>query len=228
MYVKIWLAVSIFAAQNDGPHDWVSDTGSTVRATLIRSETITVYVLRKEDGTEVKVPENRLSANSRALAEMVIESQAPTRAVAKQSKPIPKTPRLLKPGLDPKKVVSAYLSQNVNDASKLEIVSVGQAIDLAKCFLWTGGEGTEDFRFMDSHLWAPVKRPGIAVTVKFRATNAFGALRVHENVFLISLHDGKVFYFCDPENVRTSRPSVKKDPSWDEFDMIGEEAKRSR
>lgn len=224
MYAKIWLAVSIFAAQNNGPHDWVSDTGSTVRATLVRKETIIVYVLRKEDGTEITVPESRLSANSRALAEMVIASRSPTRAIAK---PIPKTPRSLKPGFDPKKVVFEYLRQNVNDTSKLEIVAVGQPIDLAKCFLWTGGEGSEDFRFMDSSLWKPANRPGVAVAVKFRATNAFGALRVQEQVFLIS-PQGQVITHCDPENVRTSRPAVKKDPSWDEFDMIGGEARRRR
>jgi len=72
-----WLVCGCLClAQDDKPRDWTSDTGTTVRATLVGSETVTVYVLRKEDGTEIRVPANRLSPESRALAEDILKSRS--------------------------------------------------------------------------------------------------------------------------------------------------------
>lgn len=76
---SIWLALSFVCCSispaQDEPREWTSDTGSTLRAALIGSETVTVYVLRKEDGTEIRVPANRLSPASRKLAEQMLKDQ---------------------------------------------------------------------------------------------------------------------------------------------------------
>ena len=68
------LAVGPPAAQQSELHDWTSTGGHKVRASLLRSET--VYVLRKEDGTEVPVPAALLSAESQALAEAILARRA--------------------------------------------------------------------------------------------------------------------------------------------------------
>jgi hypothetical protein len=78
---------------------------------------------------------------------------------------------------------------------------------------------------MDTKLWAPADRPGVAVLAKYRATNAFGALRLEEKMFLIDA-DGEVFGHVPANDVRTSRPTVKNDVFLDEFFQTGEDARR--
>lgn len=78
--LPIWLTLSslvcLASPAQEQLREWTSDTGTTVNATLVGSETVTVYVLRKDDGTEIRVPANRLSPASRTLAENLIKARS--------------------------------------------------------------------------------------------------------------------------------------------------------
>jgi len=74
--LSVVLAFSALSFAQDGElHEWVSDKGHTVKASLVRSETETIYVLRTSDGREIRVPENRLNAASRMLAEKLLSAR---------------------------------------------------------------------------------------------------------------------------------------------------------
>lgn len=73
----IWLVMSLVSccasdAQDGKLREWTSDTGTKLQAVIVGNETATTYVLRKADETEVRVPADRLSPESRTLAENLL------------------------------------------------------------------------------------------------------------------------------------------------------------
>jgi hypothetical protein len=158
-----------------------------------------------EDGTVIEVDVAGVAVGGK-IEGKVISRGKPMKEAAK--------------GIDAESIVRAHLKANVNDASRLEVVSFGKPIDATSCVVWVGGREDEDAKGLDTALWQPVRTPGVAVECKYRAANAVGALILRSDTFFIG-EDGAVFKVCRAQDVRTSRPELKTDPHLDEFFAIG-------
>lgn len=101
------------------------------------------------------------------------------------------------------KAVRAYLMENANDASKLEIVKFGEPVPLEKCRVWAHSfDPPNVFKPLkpeDEHFWPRPKSQGVAILCKYRATNKAGALQINEHVFLVS--DGMVIEMLKPNRL---------------------------
>ena len=64
-------------------------------------------------------------------------------------------------------------------------------------------------------LWEPIGRRGVAVAVRYRATNRLGALVVDDKVFCIS--GGVVFDWMGVKDFHPTRPQRRSDPLTDQF-----------
>ena len=119
--------------------------------------------------------------------------------------------------------IERHLLENVNDASRLEIVSLGDAACRTEpSYKWTGGIGREDEKragVIGRGYWRPIRKSGIAISAKYRATNRFGALVLEVGVFCVG-HDGKVFAVVAPADFSAGQPVQHRDPFNDQFEAL--------
>ena len=116
--------------------------------------------------------------------------------------------------------VEAFLKENVNDPKRLKIARISKPVSTASAYKWMGGTSRSmlDWKplgVVRKGFWEPIGREGSAVAVRFRATNALGALVLDDKVFCIS--DGVVFDWMEIEDFRPTRPKRRSDPATDEF-----------
>lgn len=124
------------------------------------------------------------------------------------------------------RLITDYLKEKTNDPDRLQIVSIDKPLPLRSVFLWEGHEGDDDFRPLDTPLWATPDIEGVAVLAIFRATNGLGALVLAKRYFLIDT-DGQIDRVIKSEDLRTTRPALKNDVFVDEFLRSADSVKRS-
>ncbi len=89
-------------------------------------------------------------------------------------------------------VVEAFLKENANDPSKVQIARISKKlVSTAGAYKWMGGHTWRDNEerhagIVMKGLWEPIGRRGVAVAVRYRATNRLGALVVYDQVFCIA------------------------------------------
>lgn len=135
-----------------------------------------------------------------------------------------KVPEMLAPAvvakIDYKAAVTSHLKENVNDASKLEIVKFSKPVDLAKCYYFANPDALNDdekqYAGVGEHTWRPFTQKGIGVVCKFRATNDLGALVIEEGAFAVSVK-GEVIAAMETADFTSIRPTGRGDPALDGF-----------
>lgn len=114
--------------------------------------------------------------------------------------------------------VEAFLEQSVNDPSRLKIARIGKPVSTAGAYKWMG-HWTYDLEkhagLVGKSLWEPIGHRGFAVAVRYRATNALGALVLDDKVFCIS--GGAVFDWMEVNDFHPTRPKRRSDPMTDAF-----------
>ncbi len=115
--------------------------------------------------------------------------------------------------------IEAFLKENVNDPSRLSIVRFGKKlVSTAGAYKWMGGWTYRDWKPMgvvQKGLWEPIGRKGVAVAVRYRATNRLGALVLDDKVFCVS--GGVVFDWMELDDFHPTRPQKRSDPLTDQF-----------
>ena len=115
------------------------------------------------------------------------------------------------------KIVEAYLRENVNDPSKLDIVAWYVPVPLKPAYRWTGGHAPDVKR--SGHIgpggWRAINLMGWAVRVKYRASNALGAVTIGTGVFCVS--GGRVVRVYKKDDFSPVRPLQRQDPYTQQF-----------
>jgi hypothetical protein len=97
-------------------------------------------------------------------------------------------------GKDYERLVRKYLQENANDPRKLDIVSIGEPIQLQGGYYWNPDPATERAIFVSSDkrarlhypgLWDRFDFPGRGVQVKYRDATPMGGMKLNEVVILI-------------------------------------------
>ena len=116
-------------------------------------------------------------------------------------------------------VVEAFLKENANDPSKVEIARISRKlVPTAGAYKWMGGWALKDWKplgVVQKGLWEPIGRRGVAVAVRYRTTNRLGALVVYDKVFCVS--GGVVFDWMKVGDFHPARPQKRSDPLTDQF-----------
>lgn len=115
--------------------------------------------------------------------------------------------------------VEAFLNDNVNDPKRLSIVRFGKKlVPTAGAYKWMGGRTYRDWKplgVVRKGFWEPIGRQGVAVAVRYRATNRLGALVLDDKVFCVS--GGVVFDWMELNDFHPTRPQKRSDPMTDQF-----------
>lgn len=126
------------------------------------------------------------------------------------------------------KIVEAYLRENVNDPSKLDIVAWYVPVPLKPAYRWTGGHDPAVKR--SGHVgpggWRAINRTGWAVPCKYRASNALGAVMIGTGVFCVS--GGHVILVYKQNDFSPIRPLRRQDPHTQQFMDLFNRAIRSK
>ncbi len=117
-----------------------------------------------------------------------------------------------------RRAIEAFLKANANDPRKVQIARIGKAVSTAGAYKWMGGWTYRDYKplgVVRKGFWEPIGRRGVAVAVRYRATNRMGALVVDDKVFCIS--NGVVFDLMELKDFHPTRPKKRSDPFTDAF-----------
>ena len=127
-------------------------------------------------------------------------------------------------------VVTDYLKENTNDPSKLQIVKVGDPLPLSTAYWWDSDARRENYSadikamgLIENGYWQPIGSKGTAIPVKFRATNALGALVLTEKVFCIN-EKKEVVKTVAVQDFSPTKPQQKADPITEQFDEMARQA----
>ncbi len=127
--------------------------------------------------------------------------------------------RLARPNqLAIRRAVEAFLKANANDPRKIQIARIGKVVSTAGAYKWMGGRSYIDWKplgVVRKGFWEPIGRRGVAVAVRYRTANTFGALVLNDKVFCIS--NGVVFDWMAVGDFHPTRPQKRSDPLTDAF-----------
>ena len=118
-------------------------------------------------------------------------------------------------------VVEAFLKEHANDPSKVKVARISKKlVSTAGAYKWMGGHTWRDNEekhagIVQKGCWQPIGRRGVAVAVRYRATNRLGALVVDDKVFCI--FGGVVFDWMKVGDFHPTRPQKRSDPLTDQF-----------
>lgn len=112
-------------------------------------------------------------------------------------------------------LIRKFLTENVNDPGKLEIVEFSEPYALEECWYWNGGDHWDDrearaLGFQGETTWRPFGMRGVAYVVKFRASNALGAKLLMRQAFI--LQNWKVTAMIDADSFSPEQPVQRTDP----------------
>jgi hypothetical protein len=111
--------------------------------------------------------------------------------------------------------VRAWLKDNVNDPSRLSIVSATKPFSLDGWRQWAGDVGDRDLKSYNTVLWVPMK-PGLTgIAIKYRTANGLGALILRSDVFILDGR-GEVTGAISAEDIRSPQRSAAA-PTEDPF-----------
>jgi hypothetical protein len=109
---------------------------------------------------------------------------------------------------DYESVIRAYLNENANDRSKLEVVRITSPIPSKGSCIYIGDSIpmriTQEAKEVDGSFWKDVDESGSAVGVKFRDATPLGGMRLSVVVFFLD-ESGRVTRVVPAEDFRASR-----------------------
>lgn len=110
-------------------------------------------------------------------------------------------------------VVVKYMHENANDPKSVEIITITGPYNLATSHYWPKANGSVDVNREAPGAWSRFQQKGVAVIVKYRSKNTYGALELQNRVFAIGM-DRKVLFVFSPV---AFEPNLRFDKGGDRF-----------